>query len=154
MLKLVNLSGVGLIPFTNVGLAALDARLRLGFRVDEDEMLVRFRFQACVENGAADMLDFGLSLATDGAAPALIGGGALYRQALDATVATTHTGVTFEWYAKLPRGSHIVALFADQVLAASENVDTGPAPCLFSAENVTNEAVLGHGVESKVFNAQ
>ena len=149
MLNQVILSGVGLLPFATGGLAAHAASLRFGFNVDEPEAYIKFRLQCCVENGAADMLDFGLEL--DGA---LINGGTLFRKALDATALVTHDGVVFEWFQKVAEGAHVIALFSDQVLAASENIDTAVAPCVLSAERVTNEAVLAHGVGSKVFHAQ
>ena len=147
MLGLVNLSGVGALALPTGGIAAIDPQLRLGFSVDEDEMFVRIRFQAALSNGAADEVDFGLAL--DGA---LIGGGAIFRKGLDAL--TSHDGVVFEWFGKVARGAHVLELQANQVGAASESTDTAVAPAMFSAERVTNEAVLGHGVGSKVINAQ
>lgn len=147
MLNQVILSGVGLLPFATGGLAAHAASLRFGFSVDEPQAYVKFRLQCCVENTAADMLDFGLEL--DGA---LINGGTLFRKALSNL--TTHEGVVFEWFQKVAEGSHVLALFSDQVGAASENIDTAVAPCVLSAEFVTNEAVLAHGVGSKTFHAQ
>lgn len=150
MLAQVNLSGVGVIAYTTGGLAATDARLRLAFNVDEDEMFVRFYFQCATENGADDLIDYGLQL--DGA---LVGGGALYRKAVAAApAAATHDGVSFEHIAKVARGRHVVALFSDQVNAASEGIDTGVAPCILVVEKISNEAVLAHGVDSKTFNSQ
>jgi len=144
-LAMVNLTGVGLLPFATGGLAAHEPRLRVNFGVEEEEMLVRFRLQCAVESGADDMLDFGLQL--DGA---LIGGGALFRKGIDITAGKTHDGVSFEWFQKVTKGSHVVALFTDQVGGASENIDTVVAPCTFTVERVSNDAVLAHGVDSKV----
>jgi len=154
MLGKVNLSGVGAIALGTGGLAALAGNaLRLGFSVDEPEMFVRLRFQCALTNGAADEVDFGLQLTTDQGTPALIDGGALFRKGLSGA-GYTHDGVAFEWLGKLPRGKHVLELFADQVGAASESIDTDVMPAALTVERVTNEAVLGHGVESKVFHAQ
>lgn len=150
MLAQVILSGVGLLPFATGGLAAHDARLRFGFSVDEPQAYVKFRLQCCVSINLADMLDFGLEL--DGA---LLGGGTLFRKGLVPDALTTHGGVVFEWFQKVAQGRHVVALFTDEVAAVpGESIDTAVAPCVLSAERVTNEAILAHGVGSKVFDSQ
>jgi hypothetical protein len=148
MLNQVILSGVGLLPFATGGLAAHAASLRFGFSVDEPQAYVKFRLQCCVTNLIADELDFGLEL--DGV---LINGGTLFRKGLDALA--SHDGVVFEWFQKVAQGAHVVALFTDEVaVGPGESIDTAVAPCVLSAEFVTNEAVLAHGVGSKTFHAQ
>lgn len=112
----------------------------LNVRVEEEQMLVRVAFKGTILGGGAGDLTVGFTV--DGVALPLLSAG----QLLAAGEHHLHVEETLA----LTKGQHVIRLQMNDVATAGHTIDGGVYKCVFSVERVSNDALLGQGVNSKV----
>jgi hypothetical protein len=114
----------------------------LNFAVEEDEMMVNLGFTATIlAGGAASQIDF--QFMVDGVAAT-----AFPSAGLDITVAAKKAFLAMPLVVRLSKGRHVVKLQANATAAAS--IKGTAYDCRLFAKRETADAVLAHGVDSKV----
>jgi hypothetical protein len=116
----------------------------MSVRVEEEEMYLTLRFQGAILGGGAGGFTMGFSV--DGAASPTL------QVASHLFVGTERLNLNVMHTIKLSKGEHVVALTANDVATAGHTIDGAVVHSVFSATRSSDDAVLAHGVDSKVQN--
>lgn len=134
--------------FVSASAAFVDvAGLALNFRVEEDEMQVLLNFQGVVSHSAVDGAVH-LQFDVDGnPVDAAMADG---QYAATSSTADALNHANFSRIVSLSKGHHVLKLQAKTPDGASLTLENATWPGRLSASRLSHDAVLAHGVDSKV----
>lgn len=129
--EVINAGALGLLP------TSADA-FKLGFLVEEDEMLVEFRFKGYL-SAAGVLVSYQLLL--DGAAIGAADGAA--------AAAFAEAPIEFSKIISLSKGIHKVDLALGDLASTGVSLNGATFPAELSVHRLSNDAALAHGVNAK-----